>query len=87
MTTMFERFAKMVSEEFGCTVKKTSKNNKTTFESLFEVSMEKIFGCELSCDVSSVSFEYDDEPEKIELKETNFLRNEFKVERYFNFAA
>ena len=47
MSVKFERFAKMVKEEFGLTIVKTTNRESSTFESLFGVSSEDIAQYEL----------------------------------------
>lgn len=47
MSARFERFSKMVKEEFGLTVTQSHTGEKSTFESLFGVSAECIAQYEL----------------------------------------
>ncbi len=86
MSTLFDRFAKMAKEEFGCTVKRIENENET-FESLFGISKEALSEYELPYEVPTMQSIYSDKPVSIGLQEMASLGNCFEIKEYFSFAA
>lgn len=86
MSALFDRFAKMAKEEFGCTVKRV-ENNGETFESLFGISKEILSKYELPYNIPTTQSIYSDKPVLIGLQEMESLGNCFEIEKYFSFAA
>lgn len=61
MSTMFERFAKMAREQFGCTIVKTTEP-ASSFKSLFGIDVSSLAQYKLPYDSPSELCEYDPVP-------------------------
>lgn len=87
MSAMFERFAQMAKEDFGCIVVETSNRKEMTFESLFGVSVESITQYELPYNVLVEQVGYYDKPAVNSIFGLNHQMNIFNAEDNFAFAA
>lgn len=87
MSTKFERFAKMVKEEFGLTVVKTESREMSTFESLFGVSVENITQYELPYNISTDNFGYYDDSSLTKVFNYSLPTKIFDANEFSNLAA
>lgn len=88
MSTIFDRFAKLVKEEFGLDVIKTTSHQTSTFESLFGVSVESMTQYELPYSIDVECFEYNsDTPTSINNFKLDLSARSFDADKYLNLAA